>query len=43
MKEGVTTTMKRRKELGAAAPLIGCCPLSHIYIYVYIGYAPLLS
>jgi hypothetical protein len=27
MKEGVTTTMKRRKGLGAVAPLMGCCLL----------------
>jgi hypothetical protein len=24
---GVTTTMMRKKGLGAAAPLMGCCPL----------------
>jgi hypothetical protein len=27
MKEGVTTTMKRRKREGLAAPLMRCCPL----------------
>jgi hypothetical protein len=26
MKEWVTTTMKRRKREGLAAPLMGCCP-----------------
>jgi hypothetical protein len=32
MKEGVTTTMKRRKGEGLAAPLMGGCPLSPIYM-----------
>jgi hypothetical protein len=32
MKEGVTTTMKRRKGEGLAAPLMGGCPFSPIYI-----------
>jgi hypothetical protein len=32
MKEGVTTTMKRRKGEGLAAPLMGVCPLSPIYM-----------
>jgi hypothetical protein len=32
MKEGVTTTMKRRKGEGLAATLMGGCPLSPIYM-----------
>jgi hypothetical protein len=32
MKEGVTTTMKRRKGEGLATPLMGGCPLSPIYM-----------
>jgi hypothetical protein len=32
MKEGVTTTMKRRKGEGLAAPLMGGCPPSPIYM-----------
>jgi hypothetical protein len=32
MKEGVTTTMKRRKGEGLAAPLMGGYPLSPIYM-----------
>jgi hypothetical protein len=32
MKEGVTTTMKRRKGEELAAPLMGGCPLSPIYM-----------
>jgi hypothetical protein len=32
MKEGITTTMKRRKGEGLAAPLMGGCPLSPIYM-----------
>jgi hypothetical protein len=32
MKEGVTTIMKRRKGEGLAAPLMGGCPLSPIYM-----------
>jgi hypothetical protein len=32
MKEGVTTTIKRRKGEGLAAPLMGGYPLSPIYM-----------
>jgi hypothetical protein len=36
MKEGVTTTMKRRKGEGLAAPLMGGFPLSPIYMLVIL-------
>jgi hypothetical protein len=38
MKEGVTTTMKRRKGLGAGATLRGLCPL----LLYNVVHAPLL-
>jgi hypothetical protein len=36
MKEGVTTTMKRRKEQGLAAPLMGGCPFLLYILDVYL-------
>jgi hypothetical protein len=38
MKEGVTTTMKRKKSKGWPHPSMGYCPFS----YIYVGHAPLL-
>jgi hypothetical protein len=42
MKEGVTTTMKRRKGEGLAAPLMGGCPLSPIYMLDILLFSQLL-